>query len=114
VANLTIILRETRKEWDEELVTLDQTVEKMLEETDRILANAYAGGRLVGRFHSLDPILKLLREEPVQKTEATIGVITMLAYIKIWLGKNYREELAESCDIVIERLTRDLGEIYQQ
>jgi hypothetical protein len=114
VANLTIILRETRSEWDSDLESLDQTVEKVLEETDRILANAYAGGRLVGRFHSLEPIFKLLREEPVNKTEATIGVLTMLAYIKIWLGKNYPSELAESCDILIERLTRDLGEIYQQ
>jgi len=114
VSNLTMILMETRREWDDDLAHIDNTVEKVVEETDRILANAYSGGRLVGRFHSLEPIHKLLREEDVPKTEATIGVITMLSYIKLWLGKNYPDDLSQSCDEVIERLTRDLGEIYQQ
>jgi hypothetical protein len=104
---------ETRQEWDEDLDHLDETVNKIVEETDRILANAYAGGRLVGKFHSLEPIMGLLREEPVPRMEATIGVITMLSYIKLWLGEHYSDELYESCDMVIERLTRDLGDIYK-
>lgn len=113
IANLTVILMETRQEWDEDLEHLDETVKKIVEETDRILANAYAGGRLVGKFHSLEPIMGLLREEQVPRMEATIGVITMLGYIKLWLGEHYPDDLYESCDVVIERLTRDLGDIYK-
>jgi hypothetical protein len=112
VMNLTEILMETKQEWNVDLEELDNIVKKVVQETDRILTNAYTGGRIIGRFHSLEPIYKLLREEPLPKTEATIGVITMMAYIKLWLGKNYPEELVENCDEIIERLTRDLGVIY--
>jgi predicted nucleic acid-binding Zn-ribbon protein len=112
IVNLTELLMETRREWNDDLEALDENVKKVVEEVDRILANAYTGGRIVGRFHALEPIYKLLREEPIPRTEATIGVITMLAYIKIWLNKHYPNEISEQCDPVIERLTRDLGDIY--
>ena len=114
VMNLTDLLSQTKKNWDKDLEVLDGTVKKVVEETDRILNNAYTGGRIIGRFHALEPIYKILREETVPITEATIGIITMLTYIKIWLRKNYNDNLAESFDKVIEKLTSDLGDIYQR
>ena len=91
--------------------TLNKNVEKILEETERIMENAYNGGRIVGRFHSLEPIHKILREIEVSKIEGTIGVITMLIYIQDWLKKNMSEEYAVF-DKVIKDLTEDLGDIY--
>jgi hypothetical protein len=111
VENLTTLINNTKYDWNNDLKKLDNNVKKILEETDRILENAYKGGRIVGQFHSLEPIHKILRDEQVSKTEGTIGVITMLTYIKIWLGKNYSEEL-DTFDKVIENLMRDLGDIY--
>ena len=111
VENLTTLINNTKYDWSNDLKKLDNNVKKILEETDRILENAYRGGRIVGQFHSLEPIHKILRDEQVSKTEGTIGVITMLTYIKIWLGKNYSEEL-DTFDKVIENLMRDLGDIY--
>lgn len=114
VLNLTELLTQTKQSWDVDLKVLDENVKKIMEESNRILKNAYIGGRIVGRFHAMEPIYKILREEPVPITEATIGVITMLTYIKIWLKENYNEDLAESFDLVIERLVRDLGDIYRK
>jgi DNA repair exonuclease SbcCD ATPase subunit len=112
VENLTDLLNNTQREWSSDLEMLDDNVEKVVEETSRILANAYAGGRIVGRFHALEPIHKILRDDPVSITEGTIGVITMLTYIKIWFRKNYSEEHAEAFDLVIERLMVGLGDVY--
>ena len=112
VENLTDLLNNTQREWSSDLEMLDDNVEKVVEETSRILANAYAGGRIVGRFHALEPIHKILRDDPVSITEGTIGVITMLTYIKIWFRKNYSEEHAEAFDLVIERLMAGLGDVY--
>ena len=114
VENLTDLLNNTKKEWSGDLEILDDNVKKIVDETDRILSNAYTGGRIVGRFHALEPIHKILRDDPVSITEGTIGVITMLTYIKIWFRKNYSEEQAETFDLVIERLMGDLGDIYQR
>jgi DNA repair exonuclease SbcCD ATPase subunit len=114
VENLTDLLENTKKEWSLDLETLDDNVTKIVNETGRILSNAYEGGRIVGRFHALEPIHKILRDDPVPITEGTIGVITMLTYIKIWFRKNYSEEHAETFDLVIERLMGDLGNIYQR
>jgi hypothetical protein len=111
--NMLNLLSKTNIQWNEEMETLDNTVNKILEESNRILANAYAGGRLVGRFHALEPIHKILQEEPIPKTEATIAVITMLAYIKAWSIKYYSNEISERCDYIIELLTSDLGDIHQ-
>ena len=112
VENLTDLLNNTQREWSSDLEMLDDNVEKVVEETSRILANAYAGGRIVGRFHALEPIHKILRDDPVSITEGTIGVITMLTYIKIWFRKNYSEEHTEAFDLVIERLMAGLGDVY--
>ena len=112
VENLTNLLNNTQREWSSDLEMLDDNVEKVVEETSRILANAYAGGRIVGRFHALEPIHKILRDDPVSITEGTIGVITMLTYIKIWFRKNYSEEHTEAFDLVIERLMAGLGDVY--
>ena len=112
VENLTELLNNTQREWSSDLEMLDDNVEKVVEETSRILANAYAGGRIVGRFHALEPIHKILRDDPVSITEGTIGVITMLTYIKIWFRKNYSEEHTEAFDLVIERLMAGLGDVY--
>ena len=87
---------------------------KIVEETSRVLENAYTGGRIVGRFHALEPIHKIMREEEVPKIEGTIGVITMLTYIKMWLVKNYSDEHVRTFDVVIERLMGELGDIYQR
>ena len=70
------------------------------------------GGRIVGRFHALEPIHKILRDDPVSMTEGTIGVITMLTYINIWFRKNYSEEHAEAFDLVIEKLMAGLGDVF--
>jgi predicted DNA-binding protein YlxM (UPF0122 family) len=110
--NLTMILDNTQNKWGSDLEILEDYVSKTVEETNRILANAYTGGSLVGRFHALEPIHKILREDTVSSTEGIISVITMLAYIKIWLKANYSEELADEFDRVIEKLTGDLGNIY--
>jgi hypothetical protein len=112
VENLTDLLNNTQREWSSDLEMLDDNVEKVVEETSRILANAYAGGRIVGRFHALEPIHKILRDDPVSITEGTIGVITMLTYIKIWFRKNYSEEHTEAFDLVIQRLMAGLGDVY--
>lgn len=112
VENLTDLLNNTKREWSSDLEMLDDNVEKVVEETSRILANAYAGGRIVGRFHALEPIHKILRDDPVSITEGTIGVITMLTYIKIWFRKNYSEEHTEAFDLVIQRLMAGLGDVY--
>jgi gas vesicle protein len=109
--NLSNLLYETRNEWSNDLDALDKNVEKIVEETERILENAYMGGRIVGRFHSLEPIYKILREKEVSKIEGTIGVITMLSYIQDWLKKNTSDEYTVF-DKVITRLTEDLGDIY--
>ena len=112
--NLAELLERTKNEWRSDLETLDSNVQKIVEETNRILENAYKGGRIVGRFHALEPIHKILREEQVPLTEATIGIITMLTYIKIWLARNYSDEEAKTFDPLIERLVRDLGDIYKR
>jgi transposase len=112
VENLTDLLNNTRNEWSSDLEILDDNVEKVVEETSRILANAYMGGKIVGRFHALEPIHKILRDDPVSMTEGTIGVITMLTYINIWFRKNYSEEHAEAFDLVIEKLMAGLGDVY--
>ena len=112
VENLTNLLNNTQKKWSSDLEILDDNVEKVVEETSRILENAYKGGRIVGRFHALEPIHKILRDDSVSKTEGTIGVITMLTYINIWFRKNYSEEHAEAFDLVIEKLMGDLGDVY--
>lgn len=109
--NLSNLLKDTKNEWTIELDTLDKNVEKILNETERIVENAYKGGRIVGRFHSLEPIHKILREEEVSKIEGTIGVITLLTYIQNWLKKNTSEDYAVF-DKVIKGLTEDLGDIY--
>jgi DNA repair exonuclease SbcCD ATPase subunit len=112
VENLTDLLNNTRNEWSSDLEILDDNVEKVVEETSRILANAYMGGKIVGRFHALEPIHKILRDDPVSMTEGTIAVITMLTYINIWFRKNYSEEHAEAFDLVIEKLMAGLGDVY--
>jgi DNA repair exonuclease SbcCD ATPase subunit len=114
VENMITLLNNTKSEWNSDLEILDENVKKIVDETDRILENAYTGGRIVGRFHALEPIHKILREEEVPLTEGTIGVITMLTYIKIWLARNYSDEQAKVFDSVIERLMGDLGDIYQR
>jgi len=114
VENMITLLNNTKSEWNSDLEILDENVKKIVDETDRILENAYTGGRIVGRFHALEPIHKILQEEEVPLTEGTIGVITMLTYIKIWLARNYSDEQAKIFDSVIERLTGDLGDIYKR
>ena len=114
VENLTDLLNNTKREWSLDLEMLDDNVTKIVDETGRILSNAYEGGRIVGRFHALEPIHKILRDDPVSITEGTIGVITMLTYINIWFRKNYSEEHTETFDLMIERLMEDLGDVYQR
>ena len=114
VENLTNILKSTEAEWKNDLEILDDSMTKIVEETSRVLENAYTGGRIVGRFHALEPIHKIMREEEVPKIEGTIGVITMLTYIKMWLVKNYSDEHVRTFDVVIERLMGELGDIYQR
>jgi DNA repair exonuclease SbcCD ATPase subunit len=109
--DLSNLLKDTRNEWYNDLDTLEKNVEKILKETDRIVENAYIGGRIVGRFHSLESIHKILREDEVSKIEGVIGVITLLTYIQGWLKKNTSEEYAVF-DKVIKGLTEDLGDIY--
>jgi predicted nucleic acid-binding Zn-ribbon protein len=112
VENLTNILVETKSGWDTDLEHLRENMEKTVDETNRILENAYKGGKIVGRFHALEPIHKILRDDPVSLTEGTIAVITMLTYIKIWLEKKYPKKVDENITGVIEKLTEGLGDIY--
>ena len=105
------LLLATRNEWNNDMATLDGTISKILEESQRILANAYKGGRIVGQFHSVEPIHKILREEEVPRLEATISIITMLTYIQNWLNKN-TEEVDPVFQEVIKNLMEDLGDIY--
>jgi hypothetical protein len=112
--NLELLLSQTKTEWSNDVAQLNSNVEKIVEETSRILENAYKGGRIVGSFHSLEPIHKILREEDVPITEGTISVITMLTYIKLWLVKNYSDELASTFNSVILELTEGLGDIYKR
>jgi hypothetical protein len=112
--NLENLLSQTKIEWSEDLEQLDVNVEKIIEETSRILENAYKGGSIVGSFHSLEPIHKILREEDVPITEGTISVITLLTYIKIWLTKHYSGEFATNLNSIISKLTEDLGDIYKR
>lgn len=105
------LLSETRSMWGDDLGKLDENVERILGESERILQNAYRGGRIVGQFHSLEPISKILREEEVSRVEGTISVITMLTYIQGWLRKTRMDEREVFGDLIKE-LMGDLGDIY--
>ena len=109
--NMRYLFTETQEKWSKDLGTLDEDVEKILNETERILQNSYKGGRVVGQFHSLEPIIKILREEEVSMIEGTISVITMLTYIQNWLRKNKPDGFT-SFDEVINSLMEDLNDIY--
>jgi len=110
-SDLNNLLVSTKDEWRSDLEALDRNVSKVVEETQRILENAYKGGRIVGHFHSIEPIYKILREEEVPIIEATISIITMLTYIQNWLKKN-TQEVDPVFDEVIMRLMEDLRDIY--
>ena len=109
--NMSNLLTNTKNEWSEDLSSLENNVEKILDETERILQNSYKGGRIVGQFHSLEPISKILREEEVSNIEGTISIITMLTYIQKWLKRNKSDEY-KVFDDVIKILMEDLGDIY--
>ena len=111
LSDLSSLLNSTKNEWKSDMEIFDRNVSKIVEETQRILENAYKGGRIVGQFHSIEPIHKILREQEVPRIEAMISIVTMLTYIQNWLKKN-TQDVSPVFNEVIKKLMEDLGDIY--
>ena len=105
---ITELLSSTEVGWNTSIVKLDDQLKSILEKSDSIVENAYRGGTIVGKFHALEPINKMISGESLPRKEALLAIFTMLVFVKEWFNSNYKTELLQPCDEIITAVMRDL------
>ncbi|MCK4582026.1 hypothetical protein KAU18_01825, partial [Candidatus Bathyarchaeota archaeon] len=103
------LLIKTEEKWREDVDRLNEDTDRIVENVDFILQNAYKGGKIVGRFHSLEPINKLISGETQPYFQTVLAVFTLMTYIMKWFDDNNKMSLIEPGNKIIDHLSRELG-----
>lgn len=108
------LLSRTEVGWEESISNLDDQLRSIVIKSDRIVEKAYKGGRIVGKFHALEPINRIISGEPLPRKEALLAILSVIVFVKEWFNSNYKDDLLQPCDVIITSITGDLRDGYPQ
>lgn len=94
------------------MLNLNANINDIKKQSDMVLENAYKGGRIVGKFHALVPINKIISGDPLPRTEALLAIFSVMIYVREWFNSNFKLDSVKQCDLIIKSVTEDLRNVY--